>query len=119
LKFLQQGGVVLMGPDGMQGRRSVPLKVLGATAYIGAGAAFLAHASGSNTAWYTVVRKGECFAPTIEIGPTPRSGERSEEFSERLHVFYSRKIEEFFSGDPLNISLLRHWTKPFAEAAQA
>src|SRR4029078_4232998 len=118
LNALRRGGTVLMSPDGWRGRQSAEFRVLDVTAPGGAGAAFLAHATGCRTAWYTAVQKGARFAPFLEYGPIACAGENLAEFSERLYRFYARKIEENFSGDPNNIVVSGGWAKRFALAAQ-
>jgi hypothetical protein len=84
----------------------------------GEGAAFLAHASNCNTAWYTVVREGNRFVPIIEPGPSRNGGETLNEFSERLYRFYAEKIEGMFVGDPCNILLRPRWSTHFKNASK-
>jgi hypothetical protein len=115
LRLLQGGQVVLMAPDGPCGKQSWQLDIFGGSTWAGEGAAFLAHASKSNTAWYTVARRGERFAPVIEPGPTVAPNESLASFSKRLAKFYSSKVEEIFSGDPRNMSMMGHWNRRFRE----
>lgn len=115
LRILQGGGAILMAPDGQEGRRTAQLTVLGTTAMAGEGAAFLAHASGCNTAWYTVVRDGYRFVPIIEQGPRRENAESFEKFAARLYRFYADKIEAVFTGHPSNILLRPMWSKLFKE----
>jgi hypothetical protein len=105
-----------MVPDGPYGRQSAEFQVLGRTLVGGDGAAFLAHAAGCNTAWHTFVRNGDQFAPVVEPGPTREKGETFSAFSERLHAFYAKKIEEAFTGDPRNIRVTGHWMQGLAGA---
>jgi lauroyl/myristoyl acyltransferase len=118
LNALRSGGRVLMSPDGFQGRQSAQFEVLGVTMPGGGGAAFLAYTCRCSTVWYTAVKRGDRFAPVIELGPTAREDEDPAEFSNRLHRFYAKKIEENFTGDPNNIVLLDRWAKRFAAAAE-
>lgn len=117
LRTLQNGGAILMAPDGPDGRRSVRCSVLDTVFMAGEGAAFLAHASNCNTAWYTVVRDGNRFVPVIEPGPTRNDGEPLNQFSERLYGFYFQKIEEILTGDPHNIIFRPNWSKHFASVS--
>lgn len=118
LRSLQNGGAVLMAPDGMQGRRYGQYSVLGAPFFPGEGAAFLAYAANCNTVWYTVVRDGDRFVPVVEAGPGRTDGETLNRFSERLFSFYAEKIAGVFAGDPFSIVLLGMWAKPLQEAAR-
>jgi hypothetical protein len=118
LNALRDGRMVLMAPDGGHGRQTAHVKVLGTRAAVSDGAAFLAHASGCNTAWYTIIRQGDRLVPVIVPGPAARDGETVAAFSERLHDFYAQQIETVFTGDPCNLSLLRRWVRCFAGAAR-
>src|SRR6185312_9719453 len=91
----------------------------GATAAGRGGAAFLAHASGCNTAWYNFARDGRRFVPVIEPGPARADGESLAAFSQRLHDFFAMKVGDVFTGDPRNIMLFGRWAQCFALAAKA
>jgi hypothetical protein len=118
LNILRDGNLLLMAPDGWKGKRSEEFHVLGGTAAGRGGAAFLAHASGCNTAWYNFARDGGRFSPVIESGPARADGEYPAAFSQRLHDFFASRIEDVFTGDPRNIMLFGRWAQCFALAAK-
>jgi hypothetical protein len=113
LRALQDGQSLVISPDGPDGKLSGVLNVLGTQSPAGEGAAFLAAASGCKTAWYTVGREGDRFVPVFAEGPTRTKDETPQQFGDRLHRFYSEKIEEMFTGDPRNIVLRRRWSRLF------
>lgn len=109
LRALEDGRNLFFAADGRNGRQTATLNVLGTATAAGEGAAFLAHASGCNTAWYTVVREDNRFVPIVEAGPTKAKGESLKNFSDRLYRFYSERIEAMFTGDPRNIVFRPRW----------
>jgi hypothetical protein len=50
----------------------------------------------------------------VEPMPRPEGKESFSSFSERFWQFYASRVEENFTGDPHNISLLPRWRRPFA-----
>lgn len=113
LRALQSGQSLVISPDGPEGKLSAVLDVFGRPSPAGEGAAFLAAASGCKTAWYTVCRTEDRFVPVFEEGPTRTKDETHQQFGNRLHRFYSTKIEGVFTGDPRNIVLRNRWTRYF------
>jgi hypothetical protein len=113
LRSLQDGHHVLIAPDGPGGKMSGQIGVFDFTIDVAGGAAFLAHASGAPTAWYTMLRKGDRFAVQVELGPQRRDNESYAAFEQRLLEFYGSKVEAMFSGDPQSLSLSRRWQSAF------
>ena len=115
LRALQDGHHVLMAPDGPGGKTSSHVRVFDMNVQVASGAAFLAHASGCPTAWYTVLRKGDRFAVQVGPGPQRRDKESAAAFEQRLLEFYGSRIEAMFSGDPQSLALSRRWQLAFQE----
>jgi hypothetical protein len=113
LRALQDGKRVLTAPDGNQGQLGAAVRVLGVETPVGEGAAYLAYTLGCNTAWYTVTRQERRFVTCVEAAPRREENEAFASFSERFWQFYAAKIEDNFTGDPRNISLLPRWRRPF------
>jgi lauroyl/myristoyl acyltransferase len=109
LRALQEGKSVIMSPDGPYGKHSCAMHVLGRTAEMADGAAFLAYEAKCETAWFTVVRDDSGFRPDIQVGPRREDGERYKQFQQRLCDFYGERIAALYSGDPRNIALSRRW----------
>lgn len=109
MRALEDGRNLFFAPDGRNGKQTASLNVLGTVTSAGEGAAFLAHASGCNTAWYTVIREGDRFVPVVESGPVKAKGESLKDFSGRLYRFYGERIEAMFTGDPRNIVFRPRW----------
>lgn len=109
LRTLEEGKNLFFAADGRNGRQTATLNVLGTVTAAGEGAAFLAHASECNTAWYTVVREGDRFVPVVEPGPVKAKGESLKDFSDRFYRFYGERIEAMFTGDPRNIVFRPRW----------
>jgi hypothetical protein len=118
LRSLQDGHHVLIAPDGPGGKAVSQIRVFDFTVPVAGGAAFLAHASGCQTAWYSLVRKGEHFAVQIDLGPKCRADESYAAFEQRLAQFYGSRIEAAFSGDPRSLSLSRRWQSAFKRASR-
>jgi hypothetical protein len=116
LRTLQDGKSLLMAADGTQGNMAgVPtIRVFETETPVGSGTAFLAHTLGCETFWYALTRREMRFAVIIEKAPRREPSESLTSFSERFWQFYASKIEENFTGDPHNISLLPRWRRPFA-----
>lgn len=112
LRTLQDGGAIVMAPDGPQGQQlTLPKTILGKTWHAGKGAGFLATASGCVTAWYSMAFDGKCFVPQVDLGPQFKKGMTADEFSNRLYCFYADRIESILTGDPRNIVLRPGWIK--------
>jgi lauroyl/myristoyl acyltransferase len=115
LRKLQDGGALLVAPDGPHGKQTGKLGVFGKDSPAAEGPAYLAYASGCDIAWYTIVRERERFVPIIEPFPGRKTGEGLTAFRDRLCDFCSSQIETMFSGDPRNIVLRGRWSRIFAE----
>lgn len=113
LRHIQGGGTLLLAPDGLQGKRTESIDVLGRGMRLGDGATFIAHTTGCATVWYNLVRKGDYFSPVLEHGPRREERESFNEFQNRLYSFLKQKIEDIFVGDPRNIAVTSRWGQLF------
>lgn len=104
---------VLMAPDGLYGKESGTITVLGARRAVTDGAPFLAHSTNGRVAWFAVACTGERFAPTLVEGPRAEPGESFKAYRERFFRFFADQIEAVFTGDPRNIDVQRFWQATF------
>jgi hypothetical protein len=109
LRALGEGRSVFVAPDGLLGRHSGQIEVLGAICAMTDGAPFLAYETGCDTVWHVMRRNGRLFVPVAEPGPRRVPGETFAEFRQRLFGFYRDKIEEHLTGDPQNLALGKPW----------
>jgi hypothetical protein len=110
-RTLQDGNNLLMAPDGPFGRKSECSSVFDRPIALGEGAAFLAYSTNCNTAWYAAVIGERGFKADIELGPTRDTGEKFDDYRDRLYRFYAAQIQKVFSGDPRNLVLRQKWKK--------
>ncbi|QDL94554.1 hypothetical protein FDP22_22005 (plasmid) [Paroceanicella profunda] len=119
LRMIEDGGQLLMAPDGHWGESRLAISVLGHTLDIGEGAAFLAYESGCYNAFLTYVFDGGVFVPRVVEGPQKLPGEKYRAYRQRWAQFYAREIERIFTGRPENIAFRNRWFGVFARRPRA
>ncbi len=118
LRVLGEGRTVYLAPEGPLGKPTGQIEVLGARCSVTDGAAFLAHQSGCDTAWYAIRRRGRTFFPVVTPGPSRAAGESFQDFRSRLMGFYRDRIEDHFTGDPQSIALTGLWRELLRQAME-
>jgi hypothetical protein len=104
---------VLMAPDGRFGKESGTIAVLGAHLPVTDGAPFLAHATGCKVKWFALTWSGIGFTLQTIPGPQRQDGERFSDYRRRFYDFYAERLEEAFTGDPMNLPLIQNWRLTF------
>src|SRR6185437_16111150 len=99
----------LVAPDGRFGKEALAISVLGAQVPVTDGAPFLAHATGCNVVWLALIWKTHGFTVEAIAGPRRDAGEPFADYRGRLYQFYADRLEQAFTGDPLNLPLTKNW----------
>jgi hypothetical protein len=105
LRAVQEGKALLMAPDAQLGKRAHSIEIAGIDIPVANGGAFIAYETGCDSAWFTVIRRGNRFLPVLSFAPKPNSGESFGEFSERWLRFYGQQVEAILLGNPQSSSL--------------
>jgi hypothetical protein len=108
-RSLSGGEKLYIGLDARNGSAFQSVSVLGIPVQLGAGAAFAAYEASSLVSWYGMRWDGVQFAPWKVSGPQRVSQESFAAYSGRFFQFYVSHLENYFTSEPHNMSLLPFW----------
>jgi hypothetical protein len=118
LRHALRGGMVGISPDGIVGKGTKEISVLGRKVMIKPGAAFMAYESRARTSFFTMGRRGASFVPIIKFGPVRKQRESYSAYLERYTRFYESCLNDFFSMSPQHLVFGGLWGSMFNEPSQ-